>query len=123
MPSLRSCATLLALASASIASPTYTREQKKSFVEIMDKRSTFTVKQIANSKGVTKSAGPVAMAKALSKFGATIPDNVMVAAQSAASGNGTVAANPEDNDVEYLSPVTVGGTVMELDFDTGSADL
>jgi aspergillopepsin I len=29
----------------------------------------------------------------------------------------------EKNDLEYLSPVDIGGTIMQLDFDTGSSDL
>jgi hypothetical protein len=36
---------------------------------------------------------------------------------------GTVTATPEDGDIEYLSPVTIGGQTLNLDFDTGSADL
>ena len=45
----------------------------------------------------------------------TAPDN----------GNdaGEVDAAPEANESEYLSPVTVGGQSLHLDFDTGSADL
>ena len=30
---------------------------------------------------------------------------------------------PEANDVEYLSPVNIGGQVVNLDFDSGSSDL
>ncbi|KAK0620799.1 aspergillopepsin-F [Immersiella caudata] len=36
---------------------------------------------------------------------------------------GIVTATPEDGDIEYLSPVTIGGQTLNLDFDTGSADL
>lgn len=36
---------------------------------------------------------------------------------------GIVAANPEKNDVEFLSPVSIGGQTLNLDFDTGSSDL
>jgi hypothetical protein len=33
-------------------------------------------------------------------------------------------ANPSDEyDSSYLSPVTIGSTTVNLDFDTGSADL
>lgn len=39
------------------------------------------------------------------------------------SEDGSVAANPEANEKEYLSPVTIGGQKFNLDFDTGSADL
>ncbi|KAG5973633.1 hypothetical protein E4U55_000345 [Claviceps digitariae] len=36
---------------------------------------------------------------------------------------GSVAAVPEPNDVEFISPVTIGGQNLNLDFDTGSSDL
>jgi aspergillopepsin I len=35
----------------------------------------------------------------------------------------SVAATTESNDLEYLSPIEVGGVQMNLDFDTGSSDL
>ena len=37
--------------------------------------------------------------------------------------DGSVTASPDPTDVEYLVPVTVGGQTLNLDFDTGSADL
>lgn len=40
-----------------------------------------------------------------------------------APGTGIVTATPERGDVEYLAPVTIGGQTMNLNFDTGSADL
>lgn len=36
---------------------------------------------------------------------------------------GEVAATPADNGAEYLSPVTIGGQKLNLNFDTGSSDL
>ena len=39
------------------------------------------------------------------------------------SGTGSVVANPMLHDQEYLSPVVVGGQSLNLDVDTGSADL
>lgn len=36
---------------------------------------------------------------------------------------GEVTATPADNGAEYLSPVTVGGQNLNLNFDTGSSDL
>lgn len=36
---------------------------------------------------------------------------------------GSVPALPEKNDVEFISPVKIGGQTVNLDFDTGSSDL
>ena len=36
---------------------------------------------------------------------------------------GTEAANPEQNAALFLSPVEVGGQMLNLDFDSGSSDL
>ncbi|KAK2592356.1 hypothetical protein QQS21_009936 [Conoideocrella luteorostrata] len=53
----------------------------------------------------------------------TRPANPGVAAGNSTKQVGTVAANPEKNDVEYISPVQIGGQTVNLDFDTGSSDL
>lgn len=42
---------------------------------------------------------------------------------AAASGVGIVTNTPTSGDVEYLSPVSIGGQTLNLDFDTGSSDL
>ncbi|KAI0394852.1 acid protease [Xylariaceae sp. FL0594] len=39
------------------------------------------------------------------------------------NGTGIVVNTPEANDIEYLAPVSIGGQVLNLDFDTGSSDL
>ena len=44
-------------------------------------------------------------------------------ATSGGEGEGSVVANPMLHDSEYLSPITIGGQTMNLDVDTGSADL
>jgi hypothetical protein len=44
-------------------------------------------------------------------------------AGAATNQSGSVAAVPEENDKEYLSPVKIGGQTVNLDFDTGSSDL
>jgi hypothetical protein len=39
------------------------------------------------------------------------------------NGTGLVTATPEAGDVEYLSPVQIGGQTINVDFDSGSSDL
>ncbi|KAF7984265.1 hypothetical protein HWV62_16110 [Athelia sp. TMB] len=76
----------------------------------------FSVVQKKNEKFVAN--GPMAYAKAYIKYGKTMP------AELAAAVSGTVKASPEDAyDSEYLCPVSIGGQTLNLDFDTGSADL
>lgn len=82
-------------------------------------RKGFTVNQLVAPKSHSRSINiPGIYASALNKYGATVPQHIMDAASS-----GSVVTTPEENDAEYLTPVNVGGTVMNLDFDTGSADL
>ncbi|KAI0832249.1 acid protease [Hypoxylon sp. FL0890] len=45
------------------------------------------------------------------------------ATASADNVTGLVTNTPEANDVEYLSPVNIGGQTLNLDFDSGSSDL
>ena len=83
------------------------------------RKSTFTVNQKARPATHAKAINlPGMYASALSKYGAAVPASVKAAAES-----GTAVTTPEANDVEYLTPVNVGGTTLNLDFDTGSADL
>lgn len=78
----------------------------------------YSVKQVA--RPATKTTNfPSQYARALSKFGATVPSNV----QAAAVASGVATNTPSTDDEEYLTPVNVGGTIMQLDFDTGSSDL
>ena len=82
----------------------------------------FQIKQVP--AGQTLVSGPIQLAKTYGKYshiGAVAPADVKAAAASAQSGS--VAANPEQYDSEYLCPVTVGGQTLNLDFDTGSSDL
>lgn len=44
-------------------------------------------------------------------------------AGAAGTGTGLVTATPETGDTEYLSPVKIGGQTINMDFDSGSADL
>jgi hypothetical protein len=64
------------------------------------------------------------MAQAYRKWGFNMPDPVGVSVKAVTGGQtGKVAAVPEPNAAEYLSPVTIGGQTVTLDFDTGSSDL
>jgi hypothetical protein len=63
------------------------------------------------------------MLKAYRKFGFELMNRAANTTAAPGSGSGTVAAAPEPNNAEYLSPVTIGGQQVTLDFDTGSSDL
>ncbi|KAK1814060.1 hypothetical protein LTR12_011578 [Friedmanniomyces endolithicus] len=111
MHSFITAAALVASASVCLAAPTR-----------LVGRSTFKIEQVAVGK-VFKS-GPVAMMKTYNKYakvGAVAPSAVVAAAAAAQSGE--VTATPEQYDESYLCPVTVGSQTLNLDFDTGSADL
>ncbi|KAK5806386.1 hypothetical protein VI817_000644 [Penicillium citrinum] len=85
----------------------------------MGGKSKFTINQSVRPVTKTRTINlPGMYANALSKYGASIPASVKAAADS-----GSATTTPEDNDTEYLTPVNVGGTTLNLDFDTGSADL
>lgn len=89
---------------------------------IVDKRlkvnKDFTVKQSVAKPSIK--SGPAALASAYAKYGKKAPAHV----QAAAAGNdGTVTTSPTQYDSEYLTPVTIGGQQLSLDFDTGSSDL
>ena len=49
--------------------------------------------------------------------------NPVNASSQAPAGTGLVVNTPEQGDVEYLAPVTIGGQTVNLDFDSGSSDL
>ncbi|RHZ70323.1 hypothetical protein CDV55_107602 [Aspergillus turcosus] len=81
-------------------------------------KKSFSVNQIKVTP--TKTTNPAGhYAKVLRKYGAEVPDHVL----AAAAATGTVTTTPTEYDEEYLTPIDVGGTTMNLDIDTGSADL
>jgi hypothetical protein len=109
MPSIASLTAALAFVGAVAATP----------VEL-HKRKTFTVHQ--ELRGTFAKNGALSMAKTFRKYNKEVPANVLAAA--AAGPTGTAPAVPGDAyDSSYLSPVTIGNTTLQLDFDTGSADL
>ena len=82
---------------------------------------------------ISKRAGEQGRGRQRAK-GKKAKGNKGAGAVGAAQGNGTanlaatnstglVTATPEQNDVEYLSPVNIGGQTLNLDFDSGSSDL
>ena len=103
------------LATTVVAAPAPANIQKRSFVH--------HVKRTINRRD--PGVGPDAMVKAYRKFGFQLVGRQAntTAAAPAAPGTGLVVAAPEPNAAEYLSPVTIGGQTVTLDFDTGSSDL
>jgi aspergillopepsin I len=104
------CLAQLALASAALLSMTAASP--------LEKRGAFSVTQKLNTNFVRN--GPAAYAKGFTKFNKPLPHDLAVA-----TGNdGSVSATPTDQfDSEYLCPVSIDGQTLNLDFDTGSADL
>ncbi|KAF2204920.1 Asp-domain-containing protein [Delitschia confertaspora ATCC 74209] len=89
-------------------------------VELTERKPTFSIHQVEHKRFAKN--GPAAMVKTLRKYGKEVPQHVISAA--AAGPTGSVSARPADAyDSEYLCPVSVGGSTLNLDFDTGSADL
>lgn len=103
-------AVLAAFAAVAVASPLEARANIK-----------FSVPQVATGN-TNVTAPPLALLKAINKYNGTPPTTVQKAA-AAAQQSGSVVASSYNGDSEYLCPVTVGGTVLNLDFDTGSSDL
>lgn len=127
MHAVLSAAIVVAATTIVVASP----------VEIRNKKS-FTVHQ-QRQQNYTRVAPIVAVENTYAKFsqltGATAPEVVVKAAQAAravtttsaaaaaATVTGSTVATPEWYDAAYYCAVTVGGQTLNLDFDTGSADL
>lgn len=77
---------------------------------------TFSVTQVP-SKVVPKN-GARALVNAHMKHRRSIPTWLRTSVVK-----GSVVATPESYDYEYICPITVGGQSLNMDFDTGSADL
>ena len=105
----------------------------------LSKRS-FKVPRSLNKAHPRGLNGPDALRKGYMKYGFTGFSGGFIAAtkqnggfepsksnaantSATANGTGTVAANPEQNAALFLSPVTIGGQTLNLDFDSGSSDL
>ena len=89
------------------------------------KSGSASLKQIRNPHYVRH--GPIALAKAYQKYGASISDDLRAAVAKIHSkrDTGSAETTPQQFDVEYLTPVSIGSPaqVLNLDFDTGSSDL
>ena len=112
MPSTFLFTAALALAGVLKASPIYKR----------DDGDTFSIEQV--QAAVQLKNGPGQVAQTLQKYGQDVPENIQVAANNRAASSGSDVANPSDQyDSAYVCPVVIGGTTLQLDFDTGSSDL
>jgi aspergillopepsin I len=85
-----------------------------------EKRNTgFSVTQIFKPRSTRPNVAAI-YAHAYRNYNAKVPSHL---ASLAAGNDGSAVATPEENDFEYLTPVTIGGQTLNLDFDTGSSDL
>lgn len=111
-------AALAALVSVAAGAPTESIEARSL------PAGAFQIKQVDNGQQYIN--GQLEMMKTYNKFadaGAVAPESVRSGAQKAAKQQGSVKATPEQFDQAYVSPVTLGSSLVMLDFDTGSADL
>ncbi|KAL9030374.1 MAG: hypothetical protein Q9196_001505, partial [Gyalolechia fulgens] len=99
--------TALAILAFAAASPIELQPRSKDFIIHQSVRKPFI------------KSGPAAVLSVYGKYNATAPEDVI---KAAAANDGTVSANPEQYDSQYLTPVTIGGQTLNLDFDTGSSD-
>jgi aspergillopepsin I len=104
MPSLVSALSALAVVSFALATPIWRTNQ------------TFTIHEEVRKPFVP---GPVHLLKRYRKYGIIPPSEALAAAVASSS----VTATPYQYDWFYLCPVTIGGQTLNLDLDTGSADL
>lgn len=58
-----------------------------------------------------------------STAGSTVEAPQSLAATGGGQSSSDVIATAEEGDAEFLSPVTIGGQSVTMDFDTGSSDL
>ena len=98
-------------------------------VPITPQKRSFKIHRVRQANYVPN--GPKALRKAFSKFGYgdisfVVPSLSAVDKADATAGSdeeGDVSASPTQNDAEFLSPVSVGGQTLVMDFDTGSSDM
>jgi hypothetical protein len=97
-------------------------------------KHSFKVHRVEGNKYVRSHSN--AITKSYQKWGMALPEEFLQNTLDIgntkvdASGNittpgqvGSVENTPTQYDVEFLSPVTIGGQTLMMDFDTGSSDL
>jgi aspergillopepsin I len=86
---------------------------------------TLSLTQVRNPNFTRK--GPIQLAKIYRKYGVPLPDDLKAAVARILGkrSTGNAVTTPEEHDVEYLTPVSIGTPeqLLNLDFDTGSSDL
>jgi hypothetical protein len=121
--SVQSLVFLALLATVALSAPT------------QPKKRSFKVSRIRQRDFIPD--GTIAIRKAYNKFGlkgfgiipeldistTLIPLSELAASNSSGADNGQVSATSSQNDAEFLSPVTVGGQTLVMNFDTGSSDM
>ncbi|QIW99692.1 hypothetical protein AMS68_005210 [Peltaster fructicola] len=84
--------------------------------------------ETSSAAAVTSSAAPTTLSTVIQPsftFAPTTTEAFSTTAPASSTSQkvaATVQATPEQNQSEYLAPVTVGGQALTLNFDTGSAD-
>ncbi|KAK5130662.1 hypothetical protein LTR08_001872 [Meristemomyces frigidus] len=84
--------------------------------------ATSSATALASSTTASGNGSEFATSATVTTSSVAAPAATSTAAAYDGNENGEVDAAPESNESEYLSPVTVGGQSLNLDFDTGSAD-
>ena len=93
-------------------------------------RRSFKVERVPVGNSTPKTPQK-ALAKAYAKYNIPMPGSSsssgavsnVASNGSSSSETGEVGNDPTQNDSEYLSPITIGGQQIMVDFDTGSSDL
>ncbi|KAF4993538.1 hypothetical protein FGRMN_6397 [Fusarium graminum] len=89
----------------------------------------FSVEQVKNPQYIKN--GPLALAHVYAKHGVPLPKGLEKAVKAVKGthtkrqSSGSAPTTPQDEDVEWLTPVQIGtpAQTLNLDFDTGSSDL
>ncbi|KAI1394459.1 endothiapepsin [Hypoxylon trugodes] len=93
---------------------------------VRTKVGTFSVPQVKNPG--FKPHGPAQLAKAYLKYGVKLPEGLAKTVSDLKilrRDSGSAKTTPEENDIQYLTPVSIGtpAQTLNLDFDSGSSDL